>query len=124
MPIEFRYDREKEVLLAAVKSPLTLEEFETAMKSITRSDQFPPDIRTLWDVRELDLRDIDTNFVKRLIDIRKKYPERGPARNAVIVADGHGFAMTRMYKALSDDLPQQIRPCKSYAEGEDWLLRP
>jgi hypothetical protein len=124
MPIEFRYDREKEILLAMVNTPLTLKDFEAAMKGITRSDQFPSDIRTLWDVRELDFSDIDRSFEERLIDIRKKFPARGSARNAVVVAHNHGFAMGRTYEALTDDLPLQFRVFKSFTEAEDWLIQP
>jgi hypothetical protein len=124
MPIEFRYDREKEILLATVNTPLTLKDFEAAMKGITRSDQFPSDIRTLWDVRELDFSNIDRSFEERLIDIRKKFPERGSARNAVVVAHDLGFGMARMYEALADDLPLQFRVFRSFTEAEDWLLQP
>ncbi len=124
MPVELRYDRDKEVLLATVSTPLTLKDFEAAMKGITRSDQFPSDIRTLWDVRELDFSDIDRSFEKCLIDIRKKYAERGSARNAIVVADSHGFAMSRTYEALSYNLQLQLLVFMSYTEAEDWLLQP
>ena len=107
----------------AVPSPLTLDYFEEAMKVITRSDQFPPDIRTIWDVRELDFSNIDLSFEKLLISIRKKYPERGSARNAVIVTDNLGFGMTRMYAALGS-FSENVRAFKSYKAGEDWLLQP
>ncbi len=124
MPIEFRYDRKKEILCVAVKNPFTFEEFEEAVKDIINSDQFPPDIRALWDLRELDFNDIDRSFEERLINIQKKYPERGQARLALITPDGLGFGMTRMYEALSNDLPRRIRAFKTYTKAEDWLLQP
>ena len=123
MSVEVKYDREKELLSVAVPSPLTLDYFEEAMKVITRSDQFPPDIRTIWDVRELDFSNIDRTFELRLISIRKKYPERGSARNAVIVTDNLGFGMTRMYAALGS-FSENVRAFRSYKAGEDWLLQP
>ena len=123
MPSLVRYDREKELLSVAVKGTLTLDYFEEAMKAITRSDQFPPDTRTIWDVREMDFSGIDRSFEERLINIRKKYPERGSARNAVIVADDYGVGMTRMYAGLAD-MPEQVRAFKNYNAGEDWLLQP
>jgi hypothetical protein len=42
MPMEFRYDREKEALYGAWKNPLTLDDCQAAMKDITQSDQFAP----------------------------------------------------------------------------------
>ncbi len=124
MPVRLRYDGEKEILCVAVKNPFTLEEFEAAVKDIVESDQFPPDIGALWDLRELDFNDIDRSFEEDLINIQMKFPERGQARLALITPEGLGFGMTRMYEALSDDLPQRIRAFKSYTEAEDWLLQP
>ena len=109
MSIEFRYDREKEVLFGMMTSPLTPEEVAATLKDITESDQFPPDIRTLWDLRELDLKDLDRSVANRLISVQKKYPQRGSARVAWIVANVHGFGMGRMYEALSGDLPHRMR---------------
>jgi len=124
MPVELRYDREKEVLCVAVKGPLTPEEFEGALKDIIRSDQFPPDIRSLWDMREADLKDIDRGIEERLINIRKEYPERGSARVAVVVVNDRDFGMSRMYQSLSEDLSRPMQVFRSYTEAEDWLLRP
>ena len=123
MPIEFRHDREKEFLLVVVTGHFTLEGFEAAMKDTTESDQFPPDIRPMWDMRELDFSGYDRSFEERLIHIQKKFPQRGRARVAWIVADDHAFGMGRMYEALSEKLTQNIKVFRSYAEAEDWLLQ-
>ncbi len=124
MPVELRYDGEKEFLLVAVNGPLTLDEFEAALKDITRSDQFPPNTKAIWDMREMDLSDIDRSSEERMIDIRKKHPERSSARLAFVFADDHGFVMGRMYDALAFKLSTQRRIFNSYTEAEDWLLRP
>jgi hypothetical protein len=124
MPVEFRYDREKEVLFGTMTSPLMPEEIEAALKDITRSDQFPPDTNVLWDMRKVDFSALDRNFEESLINIQKKFPERGRARVAWIAAEDHAFAMGRMYEALAHDLPRQMRVFRSYTKAEDWLLRP
>ena len=124
MPVKLRYDREKEILCVAVENPFKLEEFEAAVKDIIESDQFPPDIGAVWDLRELDFTVFDRSFEEELINIQKKYPERGEARLALVTPDGHGFGMMRMYEGLSYGLPQRIKVFKSYTEAEDWLLQP
>ncbi len=77
----------------------------------------------MWDMRELDFSGYDRSFEERLINIQKKYPQRGQARVAWIVGDDHAFAMGRMYEALSEQLTQNIRVFRSYTEAEDWLLQ-
>ena len=127
MPIEFRYDREKEILRLVIESPLILEEVRTAMKEVTGSHDFSPDVGTVWDLRALDFRHVDRAFEQSIIEIRKRFPERGVARIAIVVADELGFGMSRMYQGLADlsgGLPQRTRVFMSYAEGEEWLLRP
>ncbi|MCF6187007.1 MAG: hypothetical protein L3J49_05955 [Desulfobulbaceae bacterium] len=101
---------------------MTEEEFQTSLQEILQSAQFPPDTRTLWDLRELDFSTIDSLMEKRFITIRREYPERGRARLAFIVAGDLAFGMGRMYEMLSEDLPQTIRTFRKYSEGENWLL--
>ena len=122
MPITLRYDRKKKVLYGTMTGQVTEEEFQATLQEILQSDQFPPDTGTLWDLRELDFRTIDTPLEKRFINIRRKYPQRGRARLAFIVAGDLGFGMARMYEILSEDLPQEIKIFKNYSEGESWLL--
>jgi len=122
MPISFYYDREKEALYGTMTGQITEDEFQASLQEILQSDQFPPDTRTLWDLRELDFKTIDSLMEKRLINIRREYPERGRARLAFIVAGDLAFGMGRMYEILSEDLPQEIRIFRKYSEGENWLL--
>ncbi len=122
MPISFHYDRGKKILYGTMTGRITEDEFQASLQEILQSDQFPPDTRTLWDLRELDFSTIDSLMEKRLINIRRKYPERGRARLAFIVAGDLAFGMGRMYEILSEDLPQEIKIFKKYSEGENWLL--
>jgi len=59
MPVEMRYDPEKRALYGVCISPMTLEETRDTIAELLESDRFPPNIRTLWDMREFDFRDMD-----------------------------------------------------------------
>jgi hypothetical protein len=122
MPVEIRYDNEKGLLYGSLCSPLTYDEFQSAIETITQSPEYPPDVRTLWDLRQLDFKQTDRKFGETLIAIKQRFPERGTARLAFVVKDDLGFGMSRMYEALADRLPQQTKVFKSYSEGENWLL--
>ncbi len=124
MPVELYYDKKKDALFGIMRGLITIEENENALNTIMKSDQYPPDIRTLWDVREQDFTNIDADFEMRLIELRKKYPERGNARMALVVSTDLGFGMSRMYQNLSANLPQNIMVFRDYADAEKWLLNP
>jgi len=126
MPTDLRFDGEKGILVVTVRGSLTLEEFRTTLEEITHSDQYPPDIDTLWDFQAMDFQAMDSDFFRHIISIRKHYPERGIARAAHIVAGDFAFGMLRMHEILSDadrvGLPQSMKVSKSFSEGEQWLL--
>ncbi|MBU1699191.1 MAG: hypothetical protein KJ970_15185 [Candidatus Eisenbacteria bacterium] len=126
MSVDLRFDPEKKILYLTVKGRFTLEEFQAAMEKIARSDQYPPDTNALWDLRELDFETIDAGYWRRILEIRKKFPERHTARLAHIVKGDFAFGMLRMYEILSSldkgGLEQQVRLFKSFSEGEQWLL--
>ena len=122
MPIEMHYNAENEMLVCTLVSPVTDVEFREVMDTIVASDKYPPDIRTLWDARGFDFRDITRSFEERMVEIRKDYPRRGKARLAFVVADDLGFGMARMYEILSEGLPQRSRVFRSFEDGQEWLI--
>ena len=126
MAIDISYKPDKGFLYIVVKGHSTIEEYEKTMKEITQSDQYAPDVNTMWDVREQELHDFDSDSIQRFISIRKRYPERGTARVAFIAKGDFAFGMMRMYDILSSlegsELPQNLMVFRDYSEGEKWLL--
>ena len=123
MPIELRYIDESEFLVGTLTSPLTPEDFRAAMETIVASDQYPEDVRTLWDGSDLDFHTISRGLLERMVEVRNDFPQRGLARLAFVVDNDLGFGMARMYEILSDELPQESRVFRSFKEGQDWLLK-
>ena len=68
MAIDIKYQPEKEYVLIAVKGMSSIEEFKTILDTITQSEQYPPNINTLWDVREQDFSSISLESMKSLIE--------------------------------------------------------
>jgi hypothetical protein len=122
MPIKIRYDSEQGILHGVVTNPLLFEEATTAMAQLTTSDEYPPSIRTLWDLRELDFEKIDRELIERVVDMRKAFAKRGPAKTALVVDHDLGFGMTRMYEILSDEMSPNVMVFRDYEEGKVWVL--
>lgn len=123
MPFRFEYETEKKILLIMVEGKVRLDDLEQLYDNIVTSTLFPPDIRSIWDFRQADFTTIDTRFLKKIIALRKKYPQRGTARAAFVVDSDLGYGVSRMYETLSAfELPQHIRAFRDYAEAQTWLL--
>jgi hypothetical protein len=124
MPIELRYDREKGILYATVKDQLTPDELGSVLEKITSSKEYPKNVPTLWDMRAFNFNSLDRELEIRFIEVRKRYPDRGKTKLAIIVSSDFAYGMFRMYELLSisQDLPQDIMVFRNYIEGEKWLL--
>ena len=69
----------------------------------------------------MDFSNITAEFEDKLILFRKQL-DRGNAKIACVVTTDVGFSMGRMYEALSDKLPQQVRVFKIFDEAQNWLI--
>jgi hypothetical protein len=123
MPIEFHFDVEKKAIFGTMSSPLTLDEYRSSIDAIVHSTEHPPNIRTLWDLRELDFSEIDRSFEERLISISEEFPERRSVKIAFIVKGDLGFGMLRMFETLADRLRYETKVFRNFSEGENWLLQ-
>ena len=127
MAVDIRHDPGKGFLIITVTGQLSHEEYQAAMDEITQSEQYPADINALWDVRDQDFMNVTSGTVKRIIEISKKYPQRGASQVAFIVKDDLAYGMLRMYELSSSgeepDSSQNLRVFRDYSEGERWLLQ-
>ncbi|RLA16793.1 MAG: hypothetical protein DRQ60_03615 [Gammaproteobacteria bacterium] len=122
LPTSYKYNKDKNVLYVSVQEEPKLDLFDQVMKDINASNDFPPDVRTIWDFREADFTSIDSKFEWNIISIKKKYPGRSNARLAIIANNDLSFGMSRMYAGLAGDFPQNIRVFRGLSEAEEWML--
>jgi hypothetical protein len=121
MPIDLRYDAAKNILYATIQGQIQRNEFAEALRAITNSSEYPPDVAVLWDARFVEMSSVDSKYELELIGIRKSFPERGNSKIAIIVSSTMAFGMGRMYEQLSGSLPQNIMVFKEIEPGENWL---
>lgn len=123
MPIELRFDREKKILHLITGNEVTVEEFDCALNDITHSEDYSPDVPTLYDMRGLDFARVKTKTIRQYVDLYQSHPERGRTKLAVIVNSLFAFGIARMTEALASTsgVPHQIKIFMDPAEGEEWL---
>jgi hypothetical protein len=124
MSVTLSHNPQKKILYITVIGPLLFEEFSATMEQISHSDEYPPDIPTLWDLRETDIQGWDQTFLKKILRTRKEYGERMHAKVSLIASSDLAYGMGRMFEALSQDAatPQKIMVFRDFEEGENWLL--
>ena len=123
MAIGFKYDSEKKVLYITLEGEVLLKELDQLYRDIVTSTEFPPDIRSVWDLRKADLSLIDLNFIEKIFYVRKKYPERSNAKAAFVADSDLSYGVSRMYEVLSSfEFPQQIQPFREFSKAEEWIL--
>jgi len=123
VPIELIFDKQCQFLHIKASGQMGVDDFESTLQTIVSSDEYPPDIVTLWDLREFDFNVISSKFEKSIIDIHKKYPGRGKTRFAMLVSSQLGTGMSMMYKSLSSmhGIPHEFKVFQNMDDAKNWL---
>lgn len=122
MSITLDYVRDKGFLYITVDGEFVLDELNAAFVEMTRSDEYPPDVDAIWDLRKADFVSANQNLWRNIIECRKKYIERANCKSAMVVCGDFPFGMGRMYQMLAEqDVPQEIIIFKSLSEAEQYI---
>ncbi len=122
MSLVYRFDKSKGILYITVNYFFTEKDMEKASKYITNSRDFPADVDTIWDIRAVNFDNIKLTYQEKLISIRKRYPQRGNAKIAIVAESDLAFGLSRRYEQMSAELPQETMVFKSIKEAEKWIL--
>ena len=122
MPIKCTYNKQENYLECIVDGELTIDIFKRTLNSLMTSDEHPPDVDTLWDLRNFDFANVDADTQRQWVELRSKQPKRGNARMAMLVNDDVNFGKSRMYEMWSGGLPQRMRAFRDYDEAKTWFL--
>ncbi len=122
MAIEYRFDREKDILYVTLTEFFNMEDARQSIEYIVGSNEFSPHVKTLWDIRKVSYDDIKSEFFEKMISLRKKFPQRGKTKLAFVVDNDLVFGLMRMYEQMSAELPQKMMVFKDFEKAEKWLL--
>ena len=113
-------------LFITVEGVLVDKKFSQAMGEITSSEEYSPDVNTIWDMRKMDFSQVDESFERLLISIRKGVElKRGNPRLAMLVANDLAYGMTRMYHTFSEmsELSQEIEIFRKEEDTCNWVMK-
>ena len=121
MSADLRYDQERNILHVILHGLITVDQLRNILHKITHAEEYPPDIPALWDLTAVDAGEVDLSMIEKFIGTRERFPERGITKLAILTSSELAFGLSRMYEAMSVDLPQTIRVFKDRATAEQWL---
>jgi len=123
MPLNISYDAKLCLLTCTVNDYLAVEEYLNALQEILSSHEYPCDVATLWDLRDMKFDNIDLEFEKKLIEIRQQFhSKRGAAKIALLYEDILAEPLVKLYGILSKDLSQNTKIFTIYDEAIYWLV--
>ncbi len=120
--MELKYDAGKNILYGSYAGAFTLDEFEEQLIHIVSGANFPATVPTIWDLSAMDFSQFDWEFMKKLLEIRAKFPSRGNALIAIVAEDDLAFGVSRMYASQGISLPQTLQVFRRLEEAETWIL--
>ena len=122
MPFWFRIDRSRRLLLAYADGELTVPEIQSVLQVALEHPGFEAGLRQLCDLRKL--RELRGSFKEllRLAEYGRKFAERLQGGRLALVAERDSvYGMLRMYQAVMDDAPLEIRVFREMHEATSWL---
>ena len=113
------------IVVYTVVGEFTLEDYFDAIQRLEASDQYNPDIDTIWDFtratgEKLTMDDIYTiaeNNQKLASDRKKGW------KVAVVAGSEFDYALGRMYEAYADLVDNRIEIFKSIDEARKWMAQ-
>lgn len=123
MSIEIKYDQNRNMLIIAISGTSDFEDYKSALETITRSGDYPPNVRTLWDLRNADLSFANFTSIKKVVGIRTRFKQRDNCRVALVTSSNLQFGLCRMFQMLLEGkLSHELAVFRDYEEGEKWLI--
>ncbi|MDG2305283.1 MAG: hypothetical protein P8R42_11635 [Candidatus Binatia bacterium] len=117
--MDIQFDVERRFTTVTVRGPLTIGVARETL-SILYAEDVRPD-RVLWDLSEGTLPP-RPDAVMRLVDfIREHRGKEGARKVAIVVSSPGDFGLSRMYEALSSDLPFEVMVFRTSTDAKAWM---
>ena len=122
MPLHCDIDESKNLVVARVSGRVDPEDLLAHLTRVNEDARLRPGYHSWFDLSEADPGDIGADFVRRAVEIARRFDERtGSVRVAVLAPSDVAFGLARMYSILVDSLQREVRVFRGAAEARAWL---
>jgi len=122
MPVISHYDIDSNVLIHQAVGHITMEMLIAQANTLQKSNEYPSNVNTIWDMRKTDYTNIDKAFLEELVALRKQmFSYREGAKLAYVASSDFEFGITRMYEMMSVDIKQKMHIFRTIDAAKAWL---
>ena len=101
MPVTLDYRQDVGVLVGTVTDPFTLDDCVDAVRRVVQSTDWPPNVATIWDIREADLSAVDRVFAEAIFtETREQQELRAQARIAFVMSGRAEYLLMKMVELI------------------------
>ena len=123
MAINITYDKTLHLLVCTIEGYIEVIDYEQAVHDILHSDEFPQDVPTLWDLRDMAFDNIDFAFQEKLVKVREQiHAQRGQAKIALVSDNALAEPLVKLYSILAKDLNKNTKTFTGIEQAKSWLL--
>jgi hypothetical protein len=123
MPISYRIDAERNLVLAEAHGVLTDDDIINFRKRLLEDPAFQPGMHELSDYRRAERHELTTEGLQRFIEHDKSVMEKlgSDYRIAIVTRSDLHFGFSRMYIAGVSDILPEVQVFRDIDEAEAWL---
>ena len=122
MGVKTTIDTKRGIAVQTVEGDLKIDDVIAAQKRLYLEPGHDPSMPVLWDARRSRAIMQTFNGLSEMVDKSRSFWDRmGQGRTAILVGSVADYGMGRMYAALADSMPREIRVFQDYDEAVAWL---
>jgi len=120
MSVEFRVDKEDEIVYGTMKGEVTAEEIIAGLEEVFDGGDYEPHFNGISDLRDINWESDQGDLRKIVQFIIRNKGRIGRHRSAIVVSNERSFGMSRMFEVFSEQTPLKVRVFRDYDEALDW----
>jgi hypothetical protein len=123
MKFEINFEHMPEYVLIRTDGEASDRDFDDLLTTLVDSPSWLTETSLLVDHRKLMMKNLTSNDMKGITDIRKKHSKKlGNGRCAFVVKDALGFGLARMYELLGgESIHLEVKVFYSINGAVEWL---
>ncbi|MFO7893080.1 MAG: STAS/SEC14 domain-containing protein [Longimicrobiales bacterium] len=118
MPIESRFDSDRNLLITVAEGRLTADDVRTHQRTLASAPDFHPSADHLFDLSRVTHFDVDPDRIRDLASV-SIFSET--SRRAVVAPRDVLFGLSRMYSGYRDVAAENLRVFRTLKEALAWL---
>jgi len=122
MPISYRIDVERDLVLTLGSGSLTDDDIVQFKARLLRDPDFKPGMRELSDIRGVDQFDVTPAGVQAMVQQDTRDSEKIASHKlAIVVSKAVAYGMARMYQTMTESNIETVRVFRDIDEASAWL---